>query len=110
MQEMPNEICTSIDSYKQSGKGMWDQIQRMMMGIRVGTRLKKTNCTTSYENFKAKDSKNLEETYERFSGLLNQLSKNEITKTKIENNVKFLSICNLKRKVLLLISCTKNPC
>ncbi|KAI3697946.1 hypothetical protein L6452_31052 [Arctium lappa] len=38
------------------------------------------------------EGENLEETYERFVLLLNELSKNKVKKQQIENNVKFLSI------------------
>lgn len=91
LQSLPNDIYTSIDSYKETAKGMWDQVEKMMMGTKVGNQLKVTNCINHYEDFKAKDGESLEETYDRFCLLLNDLSKNMINKTLIENNVKFLN-------------------
>ncbi|XP_024962511.1 uncharacterized protein LOC112502746 [Cynara cardunculus var. scolymus] len=91
MQGLTNDIYTSIDSYKASGHSMWKQIEKMMMGFKVGTQLKITNCSTTYEEFKAKDGKCLDEVYERLTRLLNELTKNGISKTVIEINVKFLS-------------------
>ncbi|KAI3669251.1 hypothetical protein L6452_40478 [Arctium lappa] len=71
---------------------MWDQMQKMMMGSKVGNQMKVANCINSYEEFKAKENESLEDTYERFVLLLNKLSKNKVKKKQLENNVKFLSI------------------
>ena len=91
LQSLPNDIYTSIDSYKATAKGMWDQIENMMVGTKVGNQLKVTNCINNYEDFKAKEGESLTETYNRYCLLLNELSKNKIQKTLIENNVKFLN-------------------
>ncbi|KAI3685766.1 hypothetical protein L6452_35024 [Arctium lappa] len=92
LQSIPIEIYIKIDNYKWNAKKMWDQVQKMMMGSKVGNQMKVANCINSYEEFKAKDSESLEETYERFVLLLNELSKNKVKKKQIENNFKFLSI------------------
>ncbi|KAI3672643.1 hypothetical protein L6452_38739 [Arctium lappa] len=42
--------------------------------------------------FKAKEDESLEDTYERFVLLLNELSKNKVMMNQIENNIEFLSI------------------
>ncbi|KAI3746989.1 hypothetical protein L6452_09431 [Arctium lappa] len=47
---------------------------------------------TFNEEFKAKSGESLEDTYERFVSLLNELAKNKVKKKQIENNVKFLSV------------------
>ncbi|KAJ9557404.1 hypothetical protein OSB04_012018 [Centaurea solstitialis] len=70
---------------------MWDQIEKQMLGTSVGTQMKVTNIIKRYEQFKAREDEKLDDTYERFCNLLNELRKNGITKTKIENNVKFLT-------------------
>ncbi|KAI3677928.1 hypothetical protein L6452_37202 [Arctium lappa] len=54
--------------------------------------MKVANCINSYEEFKAKENESLEDTYERFVLLLNELSKNKVKKKQLENNIKFLSI------------------
>ncbi|KAI3718203.1 hypothetical protein L6452_19065 [Arctium lappa] len=71
---------------------MWDQMEKMMMGSKIGNQIKVANCINNYEEFKAKAGKSLEETYERFVSLLNELAKNKVKKKQIENNVKFLSV------------------
>ncbi|KAI3665074.1 hypothetical protein L6452_43691 [Arctium lappa] len=91
LQSIPNEISIKIDNYKANAKNMWDRLQKMMMGSKVGNQMKVANCINNYEEFKAKENESLEETYERFMLLLNELSKNKVKK-QIENNVKFLSI------------------
>ncbi|KAI3718148.1 hypothetical protein L6452_19001 [Arctium lappa] len=92
LQSIPNEIYIKIDSYKANAKKMWDQLQKMMMGSKVGNQMKVANCINSYEEFKAKENESLEDTYERFVLLLNELTKNKVKKKQLENNVKFLSI------------------
>ncbi|KAJ9545673.1 hypothetical protein OSB04_025380 [Centaurea solstitialis] len=88
---LPNDIYFTIDSHNSTGKEMWDQIEKQMLGTSVGTQTKVTNIIKRYEQFKARDDEKLDDTYERFCNLLNELRKNGITKTKIENNVKFLT-------------------
>ncbi|KAI3747844.1 hypothetical protein L6452_10529 [Arctium lappa] len=92
LQSIPNEIYIKIDSYKANAKKMWDQLQKMMMGSKVGNQMKVADCINSYEEFKAKENESLEDTYERFVLLLNELTKNKVKKKKLENNVKFLSM------------------
>ncbi|KAJ9540979.1 hypothetical protein OSB04_027485 [Centaurea solstitialis] len=88
---LPNYIYFTIDSHNSTGKEMWDQIEKQMLGTSVGTQMKVTNIIKRYEQFKAREDEKLDDTYERFCNLLNELRKNGITKTKIENNVKFLT-------------------
>ncbi|KAI3669630.1 hypothetical protein L6452_40934 [Arctium lappa] len=71
---------------------MWDQLEKMVLGSKVGNQLKISNCLNNYEEFKGRVGESLEETYDRFVTLLNELSKNKVTKSQIELNVKFLSI------------------
>ncbi|KAI3735505.1 hypothetical protein L6452_15004 [Arctium lappa] len=92
LQSIPNEIYINIDSYKDNAKSMWDQLQKMMMGSKVGNQMKVANCINNYEEFKVKENESLEDSYERFVLLLNELSKNKVKKKQIENNVKFLGI------------------
>ncbi|KAI3770987.1 hypothetical protein L6452_02136 [Arctium lappa] len=65
---------------------MWDQLERMMMGSKVGNQLKGSICLNNYEEFKAKENESLEATYDRFITLLNELSKNRVNKSQIELN------------------------
>ncbi|KAI3701955.1 hypothetical protein L6452_27474 [Arctium lappa] len=92
IQGIPNEIYVKIHSYKASGKEMWDQLKKMMLGSKVGNQLKISNCLNNYEDFKGRSGESLEGTYDRFVTLLNELSKNKVNKSQIELNVKFLII------------------
>ncbi|KAJ9553200.1 hypothetical protein OSB04_017245 [Centaurea solstitialis] len=85
---LSNDIYFTIDSHNSTWKEMWDQIEKQMLGTSVGTQMKVTNIIKRYEQFKAREDEKLDDTYERFCNLLNELRKNGITKTKIENNVK----------------------
>ncbi|KAI3669359.1 hypothetical protein L6452_40592 [Arctium lappa] len=89
---IPNDIYIKIDSFKHDAKQMWNQLEKMMMGSKIGNQIKVANCINNYEEFKAKENESLEDTYERFTLLLNELTKNKVKKKQLENNVKFLSI------------------
>ncbi|KAI3718278.1 hypothetical protein L6452_19142 [Arctium lappa] len=65
LQGIPNEIYVKIDSYKASGKEMWDQLEKMMLGSKVGNQLKISNCLNNYEEFRGRVGETLEETYDR---------------------------------------------
>ncbi|KAI3681558.1 hypothetical protein L6452_36357 [Arctium lappa] len=92
LQGITNEIYVKIDSYKASAKQMWDQLEKMMLGSKIGNQLKISNCLHSFEEFKGRTGETLEGTYDRFVTLLNELSKNKVNKSQIELNIKFLSI------------------
>ncbi|KAI3730156.1 hypothetical protein L6452_18832 [Arctium lappa] len=77
LQGITNEIYVKIDSYKATGKQMWDQLEKMMLGSKVGTQLKISNCLNNYEEFKGRVGESLAKTYDRFVTLLNELSKNK---------------------------------
>ncbi|KAI3681018.1 hypothetical protein L6452_35799 [Arctium lappa] len=81
LHSISNEIYIKIDSYKANAKKMWDQLQKMMMGSKVENQMKVANCINNYEEFKAKENESLEEIYERFVLLLNELSKNKVKKS-----------------------------
>ncbi|KAI3692748.1 hypothetical protein L6452_32570 [Arctium lappa] len=89
---IPNEIYIKIDSYKASTKEMWDQLEKMMLGSKVGNQLKISNCLNNYEEFRGRAGETLEEVHHRFVTLLNELSKNKVHKSQIELNVKFQSV------------------
>ncbi|KAI3729786.1 hypothetical protein L6452_18454 [Arctium lappa] len=92
LQSIPNEIYIKIDSYKATTKKMWDQLEKMMVGSKVGNQMKVANCINTYEEFKAKRGESLEDTYDRFVSLINEMTKNKVKKKQIEKNVKFLSM------------------
>ncbi|KAI3735635.1 hypothetical protein L6452_15142 [Arctium lappa] len=92
LQRIPNDIYIKIDSFKHDAKQMWNQLEKMMMGSKIGHQIKVANCINNHEEFKAKENESLEDTYERFTLLLNELTKNKLKKKQLENNVKFFSI------------------
>ncbi|KAI3669239.1 hypothetical protein L6452_40466 [Arctium lappa] len=92
LQDITNEIYVKIDIYKATGKQMLYQMEKMMLGSKVGNQLKISNCLNNYEEFKGRVGESLAETYDRFVTLMNELSKNKVNKSQIELNLKFLSI------------------
>lgn len=77
-----------------------DELKRQMQGTNVSARIKVTNCMITYEGFRrknvdirikvTKEREMLEQTFERYCSLLNELRKNGMFKNPIEINFKYL--------------------
>jgi hypothetical protein len=86
---IPNDIFMNIDSQK-TAKSMFDEITNQLQGSKVGKSIKMINAMNKFESFKAKDDEMLEQTYNRYCGVLNELRKNGFLKSNLETNVKFM--------------------
>ncbi|KAJ9544933.1 LOW QUALITY PROTEIN: hypothetical protein OSB04_024640 [Centaurea solstitialis] len=91
IQAIPNEIFRKLDSYDESAKSISDQLQKIMMGSKVGNQMRVTNLMDRYENFKMKEDESLEETYDRFVELMNDMKKNNIIRSEMDYIVKFIN-------------------
>ncbi|KAJ9562631.1 hypothetical protein OSB04_007791 [Centaurea solstitialis] len=91
IQAIPNEIFRKLDSYDESAKSIWDQLQKIMMGSKVGNQMRVTNLMDRYENFRMKEDETLEETYDRFVELMNDMKKNNIIRSEMDYIVKFIN-------------------
>ncbi|KAJ9557465.1 hypothetical protein OSB04_012079 [Centaurea solstitialis] len=91
IQAIPNEIFCKLDSYDESAKSIWDQLQKIMMGSKVGNQMRVTNLMDKYENFRMKEDESLEETYDRFVELMNDMKKNNIIRSEMDYIVKFIN-------------------
>ncbi|KAJ9557513.1 hypothetical protein OSB04_012127 [Centaurea solstitialis] len=91
IQAIPNEIFRKLDSYDESAKSIWDQLQKIMMGSKVGNQMRVTNLMDRYENFKMKEDESLEETYDRFVELMNDMKKNNIIRSEMDYIMKFIN-------------------
>ncbi|KAJ9544703.1 hypothetical protein OSB04_024410 [Centaurea solstitialis] len=78
IQAIPNEIFRKLDSYDESAKSIWDQLQKIMMGYKVGNQMRVTNLMDRYENFRMKEDESLEETYDSKHKVLNELKVYEV--------------------------------
>ncbi|KAJ9556657.1 hypothetical protein OSB04_011271 [Centaurea solstitialis] len=91
IQAIPNEIFRKLDSYDESAKSIWDQLQKIMMGSKVGNQMRVTNLMDRYENFRMNEDESLEETYDRFVELMNDMKKNNIIRSEMDYIVKFIN-------------------
>ncbi|KAJ9544400.1 hypothetical protein OSB04_024107 [Centaurea solstitialis] len=91
IQAIPNEIFRKLDSYDESAKSIWDQLQKIMMGSKVGNQMRVTNLMDRYENFRMKEDETLEETYDRFVEPMNDMKKNNIIRSEMDYIVKFIN-------------------
>ncbi|KAJ9547204.1 LOW QUALITY PROTEIN: hypothetical protein OSB04_019747 [Centaurea solstitialis] len=91
IQAIPYEIFRKLDSYDESAKSIWDQLQKIMMGSKVGNQMRVTNLMDRYENFRMKEDETLEETYDRFVELMNDMKKNNIIRSEMDYIVKFIN-------------------
>ena len=62
-----------------------------MLGSKVGNQLRVTAIMDRYENFKMRDGETLEEAYDSFIVLNNEMKKNKLSRTEFDQNVKFVN-------------------
>ena len=91
VQSLTNDVYRKLDSYQNSAKEIWDQLEKIMLGSKVGNQLRVTAIMDRYENFKMRDGETLEEAYDRFIVLNNEMKKNKICRTEFEQNIKFVN-------------------
>ncbi|KAI3667486.1 hypothetical protein L6452_42549 [Arctium lappa] len=107
LQVITNEIYVNIDSYKASAKQMWDQLEKMMLGSKIGNQLKISNCLHSFEEFKGRTGVTVEGTYDRMEKFcqavrqikdLNEIPLHEVYETLRQNKDEVDQILAEKRK------------
>ncbi|KAJ9553229.1 hypothetical protein OSB04_017274 [Centaurea solstitialis] len=91
IQAIPNDIYRKLDSYDDSAKSIWDHLEKIMLGSKVGNQLRITTLMDKYENFKMKDGESLEDAYDRFVILMNDMKKNKIYRSEMDFSVKFIN-------------------
>ncbi|KAJ9561586.1 hypothetical protein OSB04_006746 [Centaurea solstitialis] len=87
-----------IDLEAQNSKSIWDQLEKIMLGSKVGNQLRITTLMDKYENFKMKDGESLEDAYDRFVILMNDMKKNRIPRSEMDFSVKFINNLSLEWK------------
>ncbi|KAJ9541563.1 hypothetical protein OSB04_028069 [Centaurea solstitialis] len=98
IQAIPNDIYRKLDSYDDSAKSIWDQLEKIMLGSKVGNQLRITTLMDKYENFKMKDGESIEDAYDRFVILMNDMKKNKIHRSEMDFSVKFINNLSLDWK------------
>ncbi|KAJ9557020.1 hypothetical protein OSB04_011634 [Centaurea solstitialis] len=98
IQAIPNDIYRKLDSYDDSAKSIWDQLEKIMLGSKVGNQLRITTLMDKYENFKMKDGESLEDAYDGFVILMNDMKKNRIHRSEMDFSVKFINNLSLEWK------------
>ncbi|KAJ9544193.1 LOW QUALITY PROTEIN: hypothetical protein OSB04_023900 [Centaurea solstitialis] len=91
IQAIPNDIYRKLDCYDDSAKSIWDQLEKIMLGSKVENQLRITTLMDKYENFKMKDGESLEDAYDRFVILMNDMKKNRIHISEMDFSVKFIN-------------------
>jgi len=91
VQSLTNDVYRNLDIYQNSAKETWDQLEKIMLGFKVGNQLQVTAIMDRYENFKMRDVETLDEAYDRFVVLNNEMKKNNIPRTEFDQNVKFVN-------------------
>jgi hypothetical protein len=59
VQSLTNDVYRKLDSYQNSAKEIWDQLEKIMLGSKVGNQLRVTAIMDRYENFKMRDGETL---------------------------------------------------
>ena len=87
IQILNNDVYKKLDSYQYFAKEIWDQLEKIVLGSKVGNRLRVTTIMDRYENFKMKEEESLDE----IVILNNDMKKNKLHRTKFDQNVKFIN-------------------
>ncbi|KAJ9547551.1 hypothetical protein OSB04_020094 [Centaurea solstitialis] len=90
IQSLPNEIYANIDC-NDTGKALWDEIRSLMHGTEKGIQMKRTHLLTKFATFKGREGELLEDTYHRFSTMINELRKNNLKKSQLDINIQFIN-------------------
>ena len=103
VQSLSNDVYRKLNSYQNSAKEIWDQLEKIMLGSKVGNQLRVTAIMDRYENFKMRDGETLDEAYDRFVVLNNEMKKNNIPHTEFDQNVKFVNNLSQSGNRLLIL-------
>ncbi|KAI3669401.1 hypothetical protein L6452_40636 [Arctium lappa] len=90
---IPNDIYNGVDS-RNSTKEVWDELSRQFEVSEASIQAKQNLCINAYEGFHAKEGETLLETYNRYNIILNDLRRNNISKSASEINYKFIKNLN----------------
>ena len=60
VQSLMNEVYRKLDSYQDSAKEIWDQLEKIMLGLKVGNQLRVTAIMDKYENFRMREGETLD--------------------------------------------------
>ncbi|KAJ9536442.1 LOW QUALITY PROTEIN: hypothetical protein OSB04_un000377 [Centaurea solstitialis] len=90
IQAIPNEIFRKLDSYDESAKIHLGSTTKDNDGFK-GNQMRITNLMDRYENFRMKEDESLEEAYDRFVELMNDMKKNNIIRSEMDYIVKFIN-------------------
>ncbi|KAI3715524.1 hypothetical protein L6452_22509 [Arctium lappa] len=91
--EIPNDIYNRVDS-RNSAKEVCDELSRQFEGSEASIQAKQNLSINAYEGFHAKEGETLLETYNRYNIILNDLRRNNISKSTSEINYKFIKNLN----------------
>ncbi|KAI3685190.1 hypothetical protein L6452_34427 [Arctium lappa] len=94
---IPNDIYNRVDN-RNSAKEIWDELARQFEGSEASIQVKQNMCINAYEGFHANEGETLLDTYNRYNIILNDLRRNNITKSASEINYKFIKNLNLEWK------------
>ena len=61
VQSLTNDVYRKLDSYQNSAKEIWDQLEKIMLGAKVGNQLRVTAIMERYEFFRMREGETLDE-------------------------------------------------
>lgn len=88
-QALPDDIYCNVDSYE-TGKEIWDEVEKQMDGSIVSNTIRLSTVLNMYETFKQQKGEPLNDVYIRFCNIINELRKNDVKRTNMELNIKFI--------------------
>ncbi|PWA69466.1 hypothetical protein CTI12_AA297480 [Artemisia annua] len=89
LQGLPNEIFSSMDSYPYA-KTIWEVVERLMQGTKVGKKEKEVLYLWEYEKFISMPEETIESYYQRYSSVINELNINAVVVPPLILAIKFM--------------------
>ena len=78
---LTNDVFRKSDSYKNFAKEIWEQLEKIMQGSKVRNQFRVTTIMDRYEKFNMKEGESMDDAYDRFVLLMNEMKKNNIQRT-----------------------------
>lgn len=90
LQGIPNPIFRSVDAQK-TAKAMWEHVHLLMEGTQLNKEDMESKLYLEYTNFMIEPGESLESYYHRFTNVINDLERHEVSLPRIAVNTKFVS-------------------
>ncbi|KAI3723807.1 hypothetical protein L2E82_35565 [Cichorium intybus] len=103
-------IAFNLIRGSKSAKEIWDRLKMRYEGSDVMKKSKVNNILADFSNFKQLDNEKIDQTFERFTNIVYELEKHEVSKTSHETNFRFMQCLRREwKQITMMIKLVINP-